>query len=492
MQSAVPCCIPLMLALPPSYFPPFCRVLTETTATVAPPFPDRPLDGFLTFNVEVTPLASSRAAAEASATSGSSFSASATAASSLARILERQIREARAIDTEALCIIPGKQVWSLRCDTRVLDDGGNANDAAALSALGSLLHFRRADVTVTGEGKAIVHTYAERAPVPLAVHHIPVCVSFALFSTNAFAPLVAAVASGAVPPPSAASSSSSSSSSSSVASSLLPSEEILLVDPTSREAEVSDGSLTFVMNAHRELCGVHKVGGCPLPPSTLVQVAKVAGEKAEALVATLRAALSAAEVVAAEKAREKHAAAAGYSVQGVVDVVGVDGRGRASSSSLASTSAAAAAPVTMVAPNKTRTGSSSSSSSSVVPPSLAIQMAVLEDEDAAFGSSDPSAAPGVSVGGKGRKGDRRSAGWGEKSVAQTLNAAVSSMRIVSATATPAAAAAAEGFDGEDEDVSSSEDEDNNDEEEAGGGGKEMVQEMDFVRSLQNTRGGAPG
>lgn len=61
----------------------------------------------------------------------------------------------------------------------VLDHGGNLIDACSLAAIASLLHFRRADVSVSGE-KVTVHTVAERAPVPLSVHHIPVCVTFGI------------------------------------------------------------------------------------------------------------------------------------------------------------------------------------------------------------------------------------------------------------------------------------------------------------------------
>lgn len=33
-------------------------------------------------------------------------------------------RESRAIDTESLCVLSGKAVWSLRIDICVLDNGG--------------------------------------------------------------------------------------------------------------------------------------------------------------------------------------------------------------------------------------------------------------------------------------------------------------------------------------------------------------------------------
>lgn len=248
------------------------------------------------------------------------------AAVELGRLLERQIRDARAIDVEALCITPGEAVWALRCDVRVLDDGGNAPDAVALAAIGAFLHFRRADVSVEGDS-VVVHSYSSRAPVPLSIHHIPVCVTFGLLaapplgklSQEAQARRRAAAAGG----PADVSSSgddggSSSSSSSSSSDNSNNSGEVIFLDPTLREEAVADGRLTLVVNAHRELCGVHKLGGCPLLPAALLAASRLAGEKAVELVAQLKAALADAERAAAERARARHAAAAGFGMAGAV------------------------------------------------------------------------------------------------------------------------------------------------------------------------------
>ena len=43
-----------------------------------------------------------------------------------------------------------KQVWYLRVDIHVLDADGNLTDAVVLSALASLLSFRRPDVSAGG------------------------------------------------------------------------------------------------------------------------------------------------------------------------------------------------------------------------------------------------------------------------------------------------------------------------------------------------------
>lgn len=271
-----------------------CRVLAVLTAQVSAPFPDRPTEGLLTLNVEIPAMAGP----------GYEGGRPSEAAVELGRLLERQIRDARAIDVEALCITPGEAVWALRCDVRVLDDGGNLPDAVALAAIGAFLHFRRADVSVEGD-RVVVHSYASRAPVPLSIHHIPVCVTFGLVSR----PLTRLSTEAAARRRAAAGSASSSSSSDSDAG---MTEEVVFLDPHGREERVCDGRVTFVVNAHRELCGVHKLGGCPLAPAAMLQCARVAGEKAVELVGQLKTALAAAEKTAAEKARARHAAAAGF------------------------------------------------------------------------------------------------------------------------------------------------------------------------------------
>lgn len=84
-----------------------------------------------------------------------------------------------------------------------LDDEGNMLDCASIAAMTALRHFRKPDVTVIGEEVTIVrtrclsypaypagsrhclalgqHSMAERVPVPLAIHHSPMCLTFAFF-----------------------------------------------------------------------------------------------------------------------------------------------------------------------------------------------------------------------------------------------------------------------------------------------------------------------
>lgn len=263
--------------------------MCEVSAAVSEPWPDRPMEGTIFINVEFTAMA------DGSVEAGRNNAE----ASEISRILEKQIRDARAIDMESLCIRPGKSVWSIRCDLRILQNGGNLIDACALATMAALLHFRRADVTVR-TADVLVHSSEERSPHPLSIHHVPLCVTFGLLHTSAFAPLQAAIAAGQYPAPPEGRSST-------------PSSTVILLDPTRAEERASAGSrATFVLNAHKELCGVHKAGGCPLPPATLAQCAKVGAEKVAQLVSLLTAALRAADESYEATMREAHKLAHGY------------------------------------------------------------------------------------------------------------------------------------------------------------------------------------
>jgi exosome complex component RRP45 len=51
-------------------------------------------------------------------------------------------------------------VWAIRCEVRVLDNGGNVTDGACLAAAAALKAFKRPDVTTEGD-KVTVRTLGE-------------------------------------------------------------------------------------------------------------------------------------------------------------------------------------------------------------------------------------------------------------------------------------------------------------------------------------------
>jgi len=169
-------------------------------------------------------------------------------------VIERGLRESRAIDTEALCIVTQEKVWSIRLDIRILDDVGNLTDACGIGAITALYHFRRPDVTI-GE-TVIIHPTTERDPVPLSIHHMPICVSFGIFE--------------------------------------IPEEgtQVLIVDPTWKEEQVMTGHMTVVMNIHKEICGFQKAGGVALETKMILAATRIAMVKAEEITGKIQKALS--------------------------------------------------------------------------------------------------------------------------------------------------------------------------------------------------------
>lgn len=150
------------------------KVMAVATAELVEPYADRPTEGQLLFFVELSPMASS------------SFEAGRPSdhAIELMRMLERALRKSQAVDIEALCVVAGKRVWSVRTDVTVLDDRGNVSDAAVAAALGALLTLRLPAVSIIGSGdeatvKALPPDQSE--PSALVFHHLPVAVTSAIF-----------------------------------------------------------------------------------------------------------------------------------------------------------------------------------------------------------------------------------------------------------------------------------------------------------------------
>lgn len=216
------------------------KAMAQTSCEVVAPSPGRPAEGVIRYNVELSPMASP------------SFEAGrpSTKAVEIQRIVERGLKDSRAVETESLCIVAGEKVWSVRVDIHVLDSCGNIADAAALAALASIIHFRRPHVDVIGDDVTI-HPMDMHVPDPLSVHHRPVCISFAFFGDG----------------------------------------ETMVVDPGLKEEAISVGFVTLALNSHKEVCAVHKLGGVALTTDQLLECNRVAHVKALELSTMLTAAL---------------------------------------------------------------------------------------------------------------------------------------------------------------------------------------------------------
>ncbi|KAL9327813.1 hypothetical protein ACSQ67_002816 [Phaseolus vulgaris] len=208
------------------------HVITFVTAQLVRPYKDRPNEGSLSIFTEFSPMADP------------SFEPGRPAESAveLGRVVDRGLRESRAIDTESLCVLSGKLVWAIRVDIHILDNAGNLVDAANIAALASLLTFRRPECSLAGEDgqEVVVHPPEERDPIPLIIHHLPIAVTFGFFSN----------------------------------------ENLLVIDPTHEEECVMTGRMTATLNSNGDVCAIQKAGGEGVSQRFIMHCLKLAHDKA--------------------------------------------------------------------------------------------------------------------------------------------------------------------------------------------------------------------
>ena len=199
------------------------EVLVGVKIESGTPFPDTPNDGVLTVHAELVPLASP------------SFEPGPPDENSieLARIVDRGIRESKAIDTEKLCIEPGKKVFVVFVDIYVLNHDGNLIDASALAAVSALLNTKMPNYEVK-EGEVVIKQgYTQ---LPMTSH--PITVTLGKINNK------------------------------------------LIVDPGLEEEQVIDARLSMAFNDEGNICAIQK--GCAgyFTQQQILEGMKLAREKA--------------------------------------------------------------------------------------------------------------------------------------------------------------------------------------------------------------------
>ncbi|XP_076915210.1 exosome complex component RRP45A-like [Bidens hawaiensis] len=208
------------------------QVIGFVRGQLTQPYRDRPNEGSFAIYTEFSPMADP------------SFEPGrpGETAIELGRIVDRGLRESRAVDTESLCVIAGKLVWSIRIDLHIIDNGGNLVDAANIAALAALSTFRRPECTSGGDDgqELIIHPPDEREPLPLILHHFPIAVTFGFVGQ----------------------------------------ENTVVIDPTHYEAAVMGGSMTATLNTNGDVCAIQKAGGDGVSQTVIMQCLRVASVKA--------------------------------------------------------------------------------------------------------------------------------------------------------------------------------------------------------------------
>ena len=200
------------------------EVVVGTKIEMGDPFSDTPNEGVLTVNAELVPLASP--GFEPGPPDENSIE--------LARIVDRGIRESKAIDLGKLCIEPGKKVFVVFVDVYVLNHDGNLIDASTLAAMAALLNTKMAKYEVE-DGEVKIKPGYE----PLPIKKRPITVTCAKIGDK------------------------------------------LVVDPWLEEEQVMDARISIAFDDDGNICAIQKGGRGYFEPKQVFEAAKIAKEKVE-------------------------------------------------------------------------------------------------------------------------------------------------------------------------------------------------------------------
>ncbi|HLC60774.1 MAG TPA: exosome complex protein Rrp42 [Candidatus Nanoarchaeia archaeon] len=103
-------------------------IIVGVKLEVGEPYPDTPDEGTIIVGAELLPM------------SNPEFEPGPPQiqAIELARVVDRGIRESKALDFKKLCITPGEKIWMVVIDICPINDAGNLFDASSLAALAAL------------------------------------------------------------------------------------------------------------------------------------------------------------------------------------------------------------------------------------------------------------------------------------------------------------------------------------------------------------------
>ena len=202
------------------------EVMVGTKIEVGQPFPDVPNEGVLTVNAELVPLASPTF--EPGPPDENAIE--------LARVVDRGIRESKAIELEKLCIEPGKKVFIVFIDVYILNHDGNLIDASAMAALAALLNTKMFKYEVEDGEIKVKPGYT-----PLPIRNYPIAVTFAKINDK------------------------------------------LVVDPWLEEEQVMETRLTITMDKDGKICAMQKGGYGYFTLQQILEAVKIAQEKTEEL-----------------------------------------------------------------------------------------------------------------------------------------------------------------------------------------------------------------
>ncbi|WP_440060200.1 exosome complex protein Rrp42 [Thermogladius sp. 4427co] len=209
------------------------QIIAGVKTEIGSPFEDRPDEGVLQVHAEFVPLASP------------SFEPGPPNedAIEVARVIDRSLREPKAIDLSKLVIQPGRTAWVIYNDIYVIDHDGNILDAGMIASMIALATAKLPKLEVSPEGFKIVRNTREN-PIPVNL-------------------LVATVTMGIL-------------------------DNIIIVDPSLEEESVINTYLTISVDEKGRIVGIQKRGSQSISFKTLDTAIEVALKKGGQIINLIR------------------------------------------------------------------------------------------------------------------------------------------------------------------------------------------------------------
>jgi exosome complex component RRP42 len=191
------------------------------------PYSDTPDEGGISINVELLPLSNPQYEPGPPGIK----------AVELARVVDRGIRESKALDLKKMCIKQGEKAWFLTIDLITINDAGNLFDAAGMAALAAL----KSAFFPTVDEKTGVIDYKKKTNKKLELKDIPLSVTVIKIGDK------------------------------------------FLVDPDSDEEKAIDTRLTVASLSDGTLCALQKGGDYPLTSEDIAKMVDIGIEKGKEL-----------------------------------------------------------------------------------------------------------------------------------------------------------------------------------------------------------------
>ncbi|WP_276815020.1 exosome complex protein Rrp42 [Desulfurococcus amylolyticus] len=205
------------------------QVIAGVKLELEEPFPDRPGEGVLQVHAEFVPLASP------------SFEPGPPDENAIevARVIDRSLRESKAVKLDALAIEPGKIVWSVYTDIYLVDHQGNIIDTSMLASMLALATSRIPELIKGENGYKVDHT---KYVGPLPINTLVATVTMGIYN------------------------------------------DVIIVDPLLEEEAVIDSFITIAIDESGRICGIQKRGMKGFSRSVLDNTIEIALSKGRELV----------------------------------------------------------------------------------------------------------------------------------------------------------------------------------------------------------------